>query len=196
MLVTPLGNGTTSGDAPTFTGVKLSGLTASRVVLTDADKNLVSESAGFTVVGNITAQGTGSHVFGTTNRVTMAAGALAATGTVKATSANLYPITLGATAADNGAGLISDGNVALQLPNVGSAGFYLQNYARNSNLLVVASTGAATFGSSVTTSAPTGGTAGAWKFGIRVAATTTLDTTQYLQLDIGGTLYKVAVVTS
>jgi hypothetical protein len=46
------------------------------------------------------------------------------------------------------------------------------------------------------TGAPSGGTANRWKFGSRVAATTTLDTTQYLQVDIGGTLYKVALVTS
>jgi len=50
-------------------------------------------------------------------------------------------------------------------------------------------------GGAITTAAPTTGTAGAWKFGIRVAATTTLDTTQYIQLDVGGTLYKLAVVT-
>ncbi len=54
----------------------------------------------------------------------------------------------------------------------------------------------ATFAGSVTTGTPNGGTAGAWKLGVRVAATTTLDTTQYLQVDIGGTLYKVALVTS
>jgi hypothetical protein len=56
--------------------------------------------------------------------------------------------------------------------------------------------GSATFAGSVTTGTPSGGTAGAWKLGVRVAATTTLDTTQYLQVDIGGTLYKVALVTS
>lgn len=50
-------------------------------------------------------------------------------------------------------------------------------------------------GGAITTAAPTTGTAGAWKFGIRVAATTSLDTTQYIQLDVGGTLYKLALVT-
>ncbi len=58
---------------------------------------------------------------------------------------------------------------------------------------LAASTAAATFKSSITTGAPSGGTAGAWKFGIRVAATVVLDTTQYIQLDVGGTLYKVAI---
>ena len=63
-------------------------------------------------------------------------------------------------------------------------------------LTLAAGTGAATFADSVKTGTPSGGTAGAWKLGVRVAATTTLDTTQYLQVDIGGTLYKVALVTS
>jgi hypothetical protein len=48
---------------------------------------------------------------------------------------------------------------------------------------------------SVTTAAPAGGTAAAWKLGARVADTTTLDTTQYIEVDVGGTLYKLAVVT-
>lgn len=47
--------------------------------------------------------------------------------------------------------------------------------------------------SDLTTGTPAGGTAGAWKLGIRVAATVVLDTTQYVQLDIGGTLYKLAI---
>ena len=46
---------------------------------------------------------------------------------------------------------------------------------------------------SYTSGAPTGGTSGAWKFGILVTAVSAFDTTRYIQLDIGGTLYKVAV---
>jgi hypothetical protein len=49
---------------------------------------------------------------------------------------------------------------------------------------------------SLKTDAPTGGTSGTWKLGVRVAATTLLDTTQYIEVDIGGTLYKVALVTT
>lgn len=45
------------------------------------------------------------------------------------------------------------------------------------------------------TAAPVTGTAGVWKLGIRVAAAVVLDTTQYIQLDVGGTLYKLAVAT-
>ena len=68
--------------------------------------------------------------------------------------------------------------------------------ARTSNLLTISSGGNLGVLGNITTGAPSGGTAGAWKLGVRVAATTTLDTTQYLQVDIGGTLYKVALVTS
>jgi len=46
---------------------------------------------------------------------------------------------------------------------------------------------------SAKTGAPSTGQAGAWKFGILVTATSVFDTTRYIQLDIGGTLYKVAV---
>lgn len=49
---------------------------------------------------------------------------------------------------------------------------------------------------SIKTGVPSGGTAGQWKLGIKVDATTTFDTTKYLQVDIAGTLYKVGLVTS
>ena len=48
---------------------------------------------------------------------------------------------------------------------------------------------------SIQTSAPNGGTSGVWKLGIRVAAVVALDATQYIEVDIGGTLYKLAIVT-
>ena len=53
----------------------------------------------------------------------------------------------------------------------------------------------ATFAGAVRTAAPTTGTAANWKLGSRVAATVALDTTQYIELDVGGTLYKIGVVT-
>lgn len=46
----------------------------------------------------------------------------------------------------------------------------------------------------IRTTAPTGGTANDWKLGTRVAATVVLDTTQYAEVEIGGTLYKLAMV--
>jgi hypothetical protein len=57
--------------------------------------------------------------------------------------------------------------------------------------------GATTFGSSIQTAAPTGGTAAPWKLGSVVTGiAATLVTTSYLQVDVGGTLYKLALVTS
>lgn len=61
---------------------------------------------------------------------------------------------------------------------------------------VTLAAGAITATSSITTGAPNTGTAAAWKFGVKVDATTTLDTAKYLQVDVAGTLYKVALVTS
>jgi hypothetical protein len=51
------------------------------------------------------------------------------------------------------------------------------------------------FGGSIKTAAPSGGTAAAWKLGSRVAsAGVTFNDQQYIQLDIGGTLYYLATV--
>lgn len=48
---------------------------------------------------------------------------------------------------------------------------------------------------SIKTAAPSGGNAAAWKLGERVASSSlTLNTTQYIQLDINGTLYTLATV--
>jgi hypothetical protein len=47
---------------------------------------------------------------------------------------------------------------------------------------------------SIKTAAPSGGTAAEWKLGTRVASSVTLDGTQYIEVDIGGTLYYLATV--
>jgi len=62
-------------------------------------------------------------------------------------------------------------------------------------LTIKHSTGNAEFYSSIKTGAPTSGTAAAWKLGSRVAATVVVNTTEYIEVDIGGTLYKLATVT-
>lgn len=54
---------------------------------------------------------------------------------------------------------------------------------------VVASSGG------IKTSNPSGGTAAAWKLGSLVSAAVTPDATRYIQLDVGGTLYKLIVST-
>ena len=77
-----------------------------------------------------------------------------------------------------------------------SAGSFFIRTNGTTQALQINSSQNATFAGSITTAAPTTGTAGAWKLGVKVDATTTLDTTKYLQVDIGGTLYKVALVTS
>ncbi len=45
----------------------------------------------------------------------------------------------------------------------------------------------------ITTGAPSGGTAAAWKLGVKVDAVVVLDTAKYLQVDIAGVAYKVAL---
>jgi hypothetical protein len=48
---------------------------------------------------------------------------------------------------------------------------------------------------SIKTGAPTTGTAANWKLGQRVAAAVVLDATQYIEVEVGGTFYKIAIVT-
>ena len=55
------------------------------------------------------------------------------------------------------------------------------------------SANAAFTAASLTTNAPNTGTAGTWKLGVLVSDTVALDTTRYVQLDVGGTLYKLLV---
>lgn len=57
-----------------------------------------------------------------------------------------------------------------------------------------AATGKIVFSNSIKTAAPTTGTAAEWKLGSRVAATVVVNTTEYIEVDIGGTLYKLATV--
>jgi len=51
------------------------------------------------------------------------------------------------------------------------------------------------FSGSIKTDAPTSGTSRAWKLGARVGATVVLDTTQYIEVEVAGNFYKLAVVT-
>ncbi len=71
--------------------------------------------------------------------------------------------------------------------------FFDCHVSSNTSVFQVTATGAMTVGSSITTGTPNGGTAGAWKFGILVTTTVVFDTSRYIQLDVGGTLYKVGV---
>ena len=72
---------------------------------------------------------------------------------------------------------------------IGNGGTNELNFETNNTLrLTVNSNG-------IKTAAPTTGTAAAWKLGSRVAAAVVLDATQYIELEVGGTLYKLAIVT-
>jgi hypothetical protein len=46
----------------------------------------------------------------------------------------------------------------------------------------------------IRTTAPTGGTADNWRFGTKVASSVVLDDNDYLEVEVGGTLYRVALV--
>jgi hypothetical protein len=46
----------------------------------------------------------------------------------------------------------------------------------------------------IRTFTPTGGTAADWRLGRRVAATVALDVTQYIEVEVSGTLYKLGIV--
>jgi hypothetical protein len=92
-----------------------------------------------------------------------------------------------------GTGTGAGGSIIFRVAPAGSSGTAQNALA---TALTIDSTRLATFADAVKTAAPSGGTSGNWKLGVRVAATTTLDTTQYIELDVGGTLYKLAVVTS
>jgi len=73
---------------------------------------------------------------------------------------------------------------------------YLYNYNTSSATIDISYTNnLVTFTSAIKTGAPTTGTAAEWKLGSRVAAAVALDATQYIELDVGGTLYKLAIVT-
>lgn len=73
--------------------------------------------------------------------------------------------------------------------------FYIfDNNASSTRLTITPAGNTAIFGA-ISTGAPTGGTAASWKLGSRVAATVVLSTTEYIELDVNGTLYKLAIVT-
>jgi hypothetical protein len=61
--------------------------------------------------------------------------------------------------------------------------------------LILSSAGKLTILDAYRSGAPNGGTAADWKLGTRVAAAVVLDATQYIELDVNGTLYKLAIVT-
>jgi hypothetical protein len=68
-------------------------------------------------------------------------------------------------------------------------------YTNNTTALLIKNDQTAEFTQSIKTAAPTTGTAASWKLGQRVAAAVVLDATQYIEVEVGGTFYKLAIVT-
>ena len=84
-------------------------------------------------------------------------------------------------------GYVGDNNAANELQ--------LQFFAKSPNVTFFNDL-RSVFGSSIATSAPNTGTAGAWKLGIfRTSTTVALDTANWVELDIGGTLRRLALIT-
>jgi hypothetical protein len=74
--------------------------------------------------------------------------------------------------------------------------FWTFNGSSWASRFTIASTGAATFSSSIKTGIPaTWDVAGAWKLGTYFATTVALNTSGYITVDIGGTLYYLALAT-
>jgi hypothetical protein len=92
----------------------------------------------------------------------------------------------------------SKGRLFVWGPDSGTVGAFELNLANSTNSSLItalsfASSGDATFAGSVTTAAPTGGTAKPWKVGQYNA--TAPSATGYVEVDINGTLYKLLAST-
>jgi hypothetical protein len=72
---------------------------------------------------------------------------------------------------------------------------YATTTSNPTSQFLLTSAGNVAVAGSIQTGAPTTGTAAAWKLGSRVAAAVALDATQYIQVEVGGTFYKLAIVT-
>jgi hypothetical protein len=68
-------------------------------------------------------------------------------------------------------------------------------FVNGSTRLQITTSGNTELSGSVKTGAPTTGTAAAWKLGSKVAAAVTLDTSNYIEVEVGGVFYKLAIVT-
>jgi hypothetical protein len=71
----------------------------------------------------------------------------------------------------------------------------LQLHGNNGTGLTIGSTGNATFAGNITTGAPSGGTAAAWKLGA-VASVSPTSPNRTIEVDIGGTIYYIHAKTT
>ena len=93
-----------------------------------------------------------------------------------------------------GTGTGVGGDFIIQTALAGGAGSSLNTAA--TRMTISGTDGNVTITGSLTTGTPTGGTSGAWKLGIYKTdgVGQAISATDYVELDIGGTLYKLALV--
>lgn len=81
-------------------------------------------------------------------------------------------------------------NLLFLAGGAGVINFYTNGTAR----MTISGAGRVTCTGDYVSSAPAGGTAAAWKLGVPVSAAVSLVPNQYIQLDVNGTLYKLALM--
>lgn len=149
-----------------------------------ANRMTLDTSGNLGITGNFTASGTGLHSF---------AGAIGSTGALLAHQTAMGVFSYEGSSITNVVAYGADGSSFGRIKLVSRKG---GTGADAVTMLDLTSTGVSCAGS-VTTGTPNGGTAGAWKLGIAiVAGTSALLTDRYVELDIGGTLYKLACVSN
>lgn len=146
------------------------------------DSNNVTGVVALTMSGNLTVSGTGLSTF---------AGGVSVKGNGGANE-GLYFVTTNGTYYNFRFGTNIGDVGRLTLQKAATAGGAATDYE---TVVYFDNAKDAYFTGRLITGTPAGGTAGAWKFGIKVDATVALDTTKYIQLEVGGTLYKLALAT-
>jgi hypothetical protein len=157
----------------------------------------VNQGSGVKALAGLFAQ---LQTFGSTNGTISHGAGISVQGIFKRETSNLtftnyYGVLVGASDEFSGTTITNKWGIYQNGANDNNyfAGKMLVNTttATGSHRLIVNGTALTT---SLTTDAPAGGTAGTWKLGTRVASSVTLDGTQYIEVDIGGTLYYLATV--
>lgn len=156
------------------------------VTVTAATTSTSTSTGALTVGGNIGLGGDGTSFFGGSMTILTSSYALQVFQTGGGDGIGLVGRT-----ANNGADIVfgTNGLVSYSLGHYYATAH--QFYILNAVALTIDSSSNLTSVGSITTAAPNSGTAAAWKLGSLVTSAVVLDTTKYVQLDIGGTLYKL-----
>jgi len=91
--------------------------------------------------------------------------------------------------------LIQTSWVTWEIQNKASSNNFFLTSNGSTDALTLTTGGNATLGGSITTSAPSGGTAAAWKLGT-VATVSPTSPNRTIEVDIGGTIYYLAAKTT